>query len=261
MESRQSSARGVVVLVVVLAVSALLGGLWGPSVRATAADTGDLQDSVKSFTRVLSVVERNYAEPVDTDKVIYEGAIPGMLRVLDPHSNFFDPKQYALFKEEQQGKYYGVGMTVQSRDNQTVVLVAVRRFPCLQSRHSPGRHHPESGRQAMRRLDDHGSGGPAEGRQGHRGSHLAGPRRLGQAHRSDRNARRNSPPRRRVLHDGEAGRRLRARQDLQRDDGPGSGGRAEAARRLQARRLDYRPAEQWRRPAEPSGRHGGHVPR
>jgi hypothetical protein len=61
MESRQSSARGIVVLVVVLAVSALLGGVWGPSVRATAADTNDLQDSVKSFTRVLSVVERNYA--------------------------------------------------------------------------------------------------------------------------------------------------------------------------------------------------------
>jgi carboxyl-terminal processing protease len=138
MESRQSSARGVVVLVVVLAVSALLGGLWGPSVRATAADTGDLQDSVKSFTHVLSVVERNYAEPVDTDKVIYEGAIPGMLRVLDPHSNFFDPKQYALFKEEQQGKYYGVGMTVQSRDNQTVVLSPFVGSPAYKAGIRPG---------------------------------------------------------------------------------------------------------------------------
>ena len=47
-----------------------------------------MQDSVKSFTRVLSVVERNYADPVDVDKSIYDGAIPGMLHVLDPHSNF-----------------------------------------------------------------------------------------------------------------------------------------------------------------------------
>ena len=138
MEARQSSARGIVVLVVVLAVSALLGGVWGPSVRATAADTNDLQDSVKSFTKVLSVVERNYAEPVDTDKVIYEGAIPGMLRVLDPHSNFFDPKQYALFKEEQQGKYYGVGMTVQSRDNQTVVLSPFVGSPAYKAGIRPG---------------------------------------------------------------------------------------------------------------------------
>ncbi|HXM17104.1 MAG TPA: hypothetical protein VN933_17815, partial [Candidatus Eremiobacteraceae bacterium] len=120
MEPQPSSKRGIVVLVVVLGVSALLGGLYGPSVRATAVGTKDteVQDSVKSFTRVLSVVERNYADPVDTDKVIYDGAIPGMLHVLDPHSNFFDPKQYALFKEDQQGKYYGVGMTVTGRDNQ-----------------------------------------------------------------------------------------------------------------------------------------------
>ncbi len=138
MESRQTSTRGVVVLVIVLGVSAIVGGLYGPTVRATAANTTDLQDSVKSFTRVLSVVERNYADPVDTDKVIYDGAIPGMLRVLDPHSNFFDPKQYALFREEQQGKYYGVGMTVQNRDNQTVVLSPFVGSPAYKAGIRPG---------------------------------------------------------------------------------------------------------------------------
>src|ERR1700733_1662121 len=138
MESKGSSGRGIVVLVVVLAVSALLGGLYGPSVRATAAGQNDTQDSVKAFTHVLSVVERNYAEPVDTDKLIYDGAIPGMLRVLDPHSNFFDPKQYALFKEEQQGKYYGVGMTVQQRENQTVVLAPFVGSPAYKAGIRPG---------------------------------------------------------------------------------------------------------------------------
>jgi carboxyl-terminal processing protease len=138
MESTESSRRGVVVLIVVLAVSAVLGGLYGPSVRATAAGQNDMQDSVKSFTHVLSVVEHNYAEPVDTDKVIYDGAIPGMLRVLDPHSNFFDPKQYALFKEEQQGKYYGVGMTVQQRENQTVVLAPFVGSPAYKAGIRPG---------------------------------------------------------------------------------------------------------------------------
>jgi carboxyl-terminal processing protease len=138
MESTGSSKRGVVVLVVVLAVSAVLGGMYGPLVRATAAGQNDMQDSVKTFTHVLSVVERNYAEPVDTDKVIYDGAIPGMLRVLDPHSNFFDPKQYALFKEEQQGKYYGVGMTVQQRENQTVVLAPFVGSPAYKAGIRPG---------------------------------------------------------------------------------------------------------------------------
>src|ERR1700678_4552592 len=120
--SSHSSARGLVVLVLVLTVFALFGGLYGRSVvGANAPDADDLQDSAKSFARVLAVVERNYADPVDTDRVIYDGAIPGMLHVLDPHSNFFDPKQYALFREEQEGKYYGVGMVVQQRENQTVV--------------------------------------------------------------------------------------------------------------------------------------------
>jgi len=57
---------------------------------------------------VYSLVEDNYAEPVNPDKAIYNGAIPGMLHALDPHSNFFDPKSYALMREDQRGKYYGV---------------------------------------------------------------------------------------------------------------------------------------------------------
>ena len=52
----------------------------------------DVHDSLKTFTQVYELVQQNYAEPVDPDKAIYNGAIPGMLRVLDPHSNFFDPK-------------------------------------------------------------------------------------------------------------------------------------------------------------------------
>jgi carboxyl-terminal processing protease len=145
MQSQPSSKRGIVVLVAVLGISAVLGGLFGPTLRARASTTAtsassdaQLQDSVKSFTRVLSVVERNYADPVDTDKVIYDGAIPGMLHVLDPHSNFFDPKQYALFKEEQQGKYYGVGMTISQRDNQTVVLAPFPGSPAYKAGIRPG---------------------------------------------------------------------------------------------------------------------------
>jgi carboxyl-terminal processing protease len=133
-----SSGRGVFLLSLVLGASALLGGLYGPSVRATAAGSDDLQESVKSFTRVLAVVERNYADPVDVDKAIYDGAVPGMLHVLDPHSNFFDPQQYALFREEQEGKYYGVGMVVAQRENQTVVQAPFMGSPAFKAGIRPG---------------------------------------------------------------------------------------------------------------------------
>src|ERR1700719_2689533 len=118
----KAERRGAVLILGVLILSAILGGLYGPSVRVTAAGTSDVQESIKSFTRVLSIVQQDYAIPVDTDHALYDGAIPGMLRVLDPHSTFFDPRQYALLREDQRGKYYGVGMTVGPQGNHTVVL-------------------------------------------------------------------------------------------------------------------------------------------
>ncbi len=99
-----SERRGLVVVVAVLLVSAVLGGIYGPNVRATAASADDYQTAVRDFTRVLNVVQNNYADTVDVDKAVYQGAIPGMLRMLDPHSSFFDAKQFSLLREDQRGK-------------------------------------------------------------------------------------------------------------------------------------------------------------
>ena len=84
----KAERRGFFLVVAVLLLSALLGGIYGPNVRATTASADDYQSSVHDFTRVLDVVQANYAETVDVDKAVYQGAIPGMLRMLDPHSNF-----------------------------------------------------------------------------------------------------------------------------------------------------------------------------
>ncbi len=130
--------RGALLVIGVLVVSAILGGIYGPSVRATSSDVNNLQDSVKSFTRVLSVVEKNYATPVDTDHALYSGAIPGMLRVLDPHSSFFDPRAYASLREDQRGRYYGVGMTIVPRENFTYVLAPMPGAPAFRAGIRPG---------------------------------------------------------------------------------------------------------------------------
>jgi len=130
--------RGVFLVVAVLLVSAVLGGIYGPNVRATTASADDFQTSVRDFTRVLDVVQANYAEPVDVDKAVYQGAIPGMLRVLDPHSNFFDARQFALLREDQRGKYYGVGMVVAPRENHTVVMAPYVGAPAYNAGIRPG---------------------------------------------------------------------------------------------------------------------------
>jgi carboxyl-terminal processing protease len=134
----QGERRGALLVIGVLVVSAILGGIYGPSVRATSTDVNNLQDSVKSFTHVLSVVQKDYAIPVDTDKAIYSGAIPGMLRVLDPHSSFFDPRAYANLREDQRGRYYGVGMTIVPRDNFTYVLSPMPNSPAYRAGIRPG---------------------------------------------------------------------------------------------------------------------------
>ncbi len=109
--------RALVSVTAFLATCGVLGSVISQKVAAqSASDESTLRDSLKSFTSVYSLVEQNYAEKMDsdrTDKAIYDGAIPGMLHTLDPHSNFYDPKAYAAMREEQHGRYYGVGMTIQ----------------------------------------------------------------------------------------------------------------------------------------------------
>jgi carboxyl-terminal processing protease len=130
--------RGFVVIFTVLVASAVFGWIYGPSVRATSTAAEDSQSSVREFTTVLDVVQANYAEPVDVDKEVYQGAIPGMLRVLDPHSSFFDARQFALLREDQRGKYYGVGMIVAPRENHTVVMAPYVGAPAYNAGLRPG---------------------------------------------------------------------------------------------------------------------------
>ncbi len=171
----QGERRGALLVIGVLVVSAVLGGIYGPSVRATSTDVNSLQDSVKSFTHVLSVVQKDYAIPVDTDHAIYSGAIPGMLRVLDPHSSFFDPRAYANLREDQRGRYYGVGMTIVPRDNYTYVLSPMPASPAYRA---------GSGRRSATWDACHGgaeqfrSRRHAEGPQGHCRAHYNEARRL-----------------------------------------------------------------------------------
>jgi carboxyl-terminal processing protease len=134
----KSQFRGLVLVVTVLLLCAILGAIYGPNVRATSSSADDYQSAVRDFTRVLDVVQNNYAEHVDVDKAVYQGAIPGMLRMLDPHSNFFDAKQFALLREDQRGKYYGVGMVVAPRENHTVVMAPYVGAPAYNAGLRPG---------------------------------------------------------------------------------------------------------------------------
>jgi carboxyl-terminal processing protease len=98
--------------------AALFAPVYGPVILARAESSGDdLQKDMKSIADVFAVVEKNFADPVSSEKAFYGdqgrgGAIPGMLHTLDPHSNFVDPAEYREMQRRQHAQYYGVGMQI-----------------------------------------------------------------------------------------------------------------------------------------------------
>src|SRR5713226_2115759 len=99
-------------VVLAIAISALVGGLFGRSALAT----GDkVPEHYKTFTAALSAIESTYVGKVDSERLVY-GAVRGMLGTLDPHSSFFDPREYAQMRERQEGRYYGLGIQIVSID-------------------------------------------------------------------------------------------------------------------------------------------------
>lgn len=138
--------RALFTVVLFFAVCAVVGTLLQRRVGAQSAeDESQLRDSLKSFTNVYALVEQNYAEPITgdrADEVIYDGAIPGMLQILDPHSHFYDPKAYARLREDQRGHYYGVGMVIQQQreegHDKVYVITPYENTPSFRAGIHPG---------------------------------------------------------------------------------------------------------------------------
>jgi carboxyl-terminal processing protease len=133
--------RSFFVLLAILAVCSVVGGFYGskiPVAAAASTSPDDLSSTEQNFTKVYSLVEQNFADRVNSDNAIYKGAIPGMLRTLDPHSNFFDPHEYAALRDDERGHYYGVGMLVGARGGKTVVMAPFPGSPAYKAGLRPG---------------------------------------------------------------------------------------------------------------------------
>jgi carboxyl-terminal processing protease len=111
--------RGLSAAAAVIVLSTVAGGLVGAQ---TGASQDRLNDRYEVYTRALAAVEREYVEPIEGSRLVY-GSIDGMLRTLDPHSSFLEPKQYERMREQQSGRYYGIGITIVSADGQITVTL------------------------------------------------------------------------------------------------------------------------------------------
>jgi len=103
----------------------LAGGLLGDRVLA---GSGQLTDELRLYTAMMAAIESDYVEEVPTDRLV-SSSIRSMLRTLDPHSNFFEQKDYQTMQERQKGKYYGLGISVQSIDGNITVVAPFEGTP------------------------------------------------------------------------------------------------------------------------------------
>src|SRR5207237_9534672 len=111
-------------------VSALVGGLFGRNALAT---DDKVPEHYKAFTAALSAIETSYIDKVDSDNLVY-GAVRGMLSTLDPHSSFFSPKEYAQMRERQEGRYYGIGVSIVAIDGDITAQSVFDCSPAYQKR-------------------------------------------------------------------------------------------------------------------------------
>jgi carboxyl-terminal processing protease len=108
-----------------LAGSTLAGGALGGRARAGGSR---LSDEMRLYTAMMAAVEQGYVEDVPSDRLV-SSSIREMLRTLDPHSNFFEQKDYQTMQERQKGQYYGLGITVQSVDGNITVVAPFEGTP------------------------------------------------------------------------------------------------------------------------------------
>ncbi len=94
------------------------------------AKTQDIYKDLETFSSVLSLLQKNYVEEIDTGEVI-KGAIKGMLTTLDPHSSFMKPDDFQELKIETKGSFSGIGIEITMKDSILTVVSPIEGTPAF----------------------------------------------------------------------------------------------------------------------------------
>jgi carboxyl-terminal processing protease len=115
-------------LLVAMAGATLFGGFYGNRLFGAPMQNGDLQKRMKEYTDLLGAVTAWSAEDIGSDKFVY-ASVDGMLRTLDPHTAFLEPKEYSDMQDRQKGTFYGLGILVTKRNDQVTVITPLEGTP------------------------------------------------------------------------------------------------------------------------------------
>jgi len=103
-----------------------------------ADDPAQVEQELKKIAVVYATVESESADPVSAATAIYQGAIPGMLRTLDPHSVFFDPDQFEQLQQMQSSERKGFGTVVSLLPGRVIILQTLEGSPSAKAGLSAG---------------------------------------------------------------------------------------------------------------------------
>jgi carboxyl-terminal processing protease len=116
----------------------LNSGAKTAATQQSAGAAAALEPLLKKFVGVLGVVEGQAAEAPPLDRAIYEGAIPAMLRPLDPHTQFFTPQQFDQLKQMEQSEQKGFGSIVSVLPGRVIFLQTFPGTPTNKAGITPG---------------------------------------------------------------------------------------------------------------------------
>ncbi|MGE0884947.1 MAG: S41 family peptidase [Blastocatellales bacterium] len=86
----------------------------------------------RDYIQAMELVRENFVVEVDYE-TLTNNAIQGMLRVLDPHSNFYDRKAFEEMRMEQRSQYYGIGASIQSRHRGVYIIETFKDTPATRA--------------------------------------------------------------------------------------------------------------------------------
>ncbi|MDE0092811.1 MAG: peptidase S41, partial [Oligoflexia bacterium] len=89
------------------------------------------------FAQALNLIKINYFKPIEF-KTLVSGAIIGMLRELDPHSQFLLPEDLQELKDETTGHFYGLGIEIEKKDQFLIILSVLKNSPAEKVGFLPG---------------------------------------------------------------------------------------------------------------------------
>ncbi|MFO7869840.1 MAG: S41 family peptidase [Kiritimatiellia bacterium] len=118
-----------------LVACAVLFLSWTPNLQTSRAGSNDLKraeayEQVERLAEVMLLIEKHYVKEKAYGELL-DGALEGMLRSLDPHSNFLEPEELIDMQEETEGKYGGIGVYIDIRDDVLTVVAPIEDTPAF----------------------------------------------------------------------------------------------------------------------------------